>query len=140
MAQEIKILLVEDEPDIREMIIFNLESRFEELEREYRIDEAENGKEGLETALAGEYDLILTDMHMPVMDGHEMVKILREKGYTNLIVAVTASAMVTHQKESIDSGCDEFIIKPVVSPDFENRVIDIWENRKMIIQARGAKR
>lgn len=70
------------------------------------------------------YDLILMDMHMPVMDGHEATRKLREVGYTGLIVAVTASVMSQESEAAIKSGCDNYINKPVTE-DFEQKVEDL---------------
>ena len=82
---------------------------------------AVNGQEALDKAVSGNYDLILMDMHMPVMDGHEATQILRDKGYDGLIVAVTASVMSADSEKAINSGCDEYIPKPI-GADFEDQV------------------
>ncbi|MBL7058654.1 response regulator [Patescibacteria group bacterium] len=114
------ILLVEDQADIREMLTLRL------MIEGHEIHEAENGKVGVEMALKLKPDLILTDMHMPVMNGHEEVAILREKGYIGLICAVTASAMVTDSNRALTAGCDYCITKPI-GEDFEARVAKILE-------------
>lgn len=110
-----KILLAEDDEFISRMINMRLTLRGHE------IDLAVNGQEALDKALSGNYDLILMDMHMPVMDGHEATQILRDKGYDGLIVAVTASVMSADSEKAIKSGCDEYIPKPI-GDDFEDRV------------------
>ena len=110
-----KILLAEDDEFISRMINMRMTLRGHE------IDLAVNGQEALDKALLGNYDLILMDMHMPVMDGHEATQILRDKGYDGLIVAVTASVMSADSEKAIKSGCDEYIPKPI-GDDFEDRV------------------
>ena len=110
-----KILLAEDDEFISRMINMRLTLRGHE------IDLAVNGQEALDKALSGNYDLILMDMHMPVMDGHEATQTLRDKGYDGLIVAVTASVMSADSEKAIKSGCDEYIPKPI-GDDFEDRV------------------
>ena len=110
-----KILLAEDDEFISRMINMRMTLRGHE------IDLAVNGQEALDKALSGNYDLILMDMHMPVMDGHEATQILRDKGYDGLIVAVTASVMSADSEKAIKSGCDEYIPKPI-GDDFEDRV------------------
>ncbi|MCW8890019.1 MAG: response regulator, partial [Sedimenticola sp.] len=82
-----RILLVEDDVMISRMLSLRLQMKG------HQVELAENGKVGMEKALATPYDIILMDMHMPVMDGHEATKALRDAGYTGLIVAVTASVM-----------------------------------------------
>lgn len=110
-----KILLAEDDEFISRMINMRMTLRGHE------IDLAVNGQEALDKALSGNYDLILMDMHMPVMDGHEATQLLRDKGYDGLIVAVTASVMSADSEKAIKSGCDEYIPKPI-GADFEDRV------------------
>lgn len=110
-----KILLVEDDEMIRRMMVMRLELRG------HQVETAEDGEVGVQKALAGPYDLVLMDMHMPRMDGHEATRELREQGYTGLIVAVTASAMSADSDKAIRSGCDDHIPKPI-GPDFEDRL------------------
>jgi len=81
----------------------------------------ENGQEAVDKTLAGSYALILMDMHTPVMDGHAATRVLRDKGYTGLIVAVTASVMSADSEKAIKSGCDDYIAKPI-GEDFEDKV------------------
>ena len=110
-----KILLAEDDEFISRMINMRMTLRGHE------IDLAVNGQEALDKALSGNYDLILMDMHMPVMDGHEATQTLRDKGYDGLIVAVTASVMSADSEKALNSGCDEYIPKPI-GANFEDRV------------------
>ncbi|MBF0611679.1 MAG: response regulator [Magnetococcales bacterium] len=116
------ILIVDDQPDIRSMLAMRLELQ------DHTIEQAENGAVGLEMARQGRFDLILLDMHMPVMDGHEMVRLLRQEGYAGLVVAVTASAMVSDTHRAIQAGCNDFIFKPV-SEDFEERIEQLLRKR-----------
>jgi len=116
------ILLVEDDPLISRMLSMRLEAQG------YTVDSADNGRVGVDKALGGEFDLVLLDMHMPVMDGHEAVKYLRKNNYTQTVVAVTASAMSTDSQEAINAGCNYFISKPIGN-DFEQQIADILQNR-----------
>ncbi len=110
-----KILLVEDDEFIARMVRMRLGLL------EHDIQHAENGQEAVDLALASDYDLVLMDMHMPVMDGHEATKTLRDKGYKGLIVALTASVMSADSEKAIKSGCDDCISKPI-GEDFEQRI------------------
>ena len=77
------------------------------------VDWAENGSEGLEKALSGNYDVILMDLQMPVMDGYEATLELRRRGYAKPIVAVTAHAMNEDRERVIKSGFNAHLTKPI---------------------------
>lgn len=112
MAQ---ILLAEDDDFIGRMINMRLSMRGHD------IDVVVNGQEAVDKALAGNYAIILMDMHMPVMDGHEATRTLRAKGYTGSIVAVTASVMTADSEKAIMAGCDKYIAKPI-GDNFEDQI------------------
>ena len=104
-----KILLVEDDEMIARMISLRLEMVG------HKMQIAPNGQEGIDHVRSGAFDLVLMDMHMPVMDGHEAVRRLRDEGYTGIIIAVTASAMSSESRKAIESGSDE------VRPELQGR-------------------
>lgn len=77
------------------------------------VDQAENGKEGMDKVVANSYDLVLMDMQMPVMDGYTATAKLREKGYELPIVALTAAAMQGDEQKCYEAGCSGFLTKPI---------------------------
>jgi signal transduction histidine kinase/DNA-binding response OmpR family regulator len=105
------LLLIEDDPEIREFLK-------EYFEKEYKILEGENGRQGLEIAMHSHPDLIISDIMMPEMDGIDFCRELRNSIKTSHIpvILLTAKASLTHHKEGIQTGADAYITKPF-SPD-----------------------
>ena len=101
----IRLLVVDDEDRIRRLLKMYLERE------EYTIDEAANGEDALELALANEYDLILLDLMMPGKDGIEVCKELREKKATPVIM-LTAKGEEVNRVQGFEAGTDDYIVKP----------------------------
>jgi CheY-like chemotaxis protein len=119
-----KILIVDDHAMIAKMMSMRLKSVG------ISTDHAENGQIAIDMALKSNYDGILMDMNMPVLDGHEAVSQLRDKDYKGLVIAVTASAMSEDHQLALNSGCNAFISKPIGN-DFEKRIIQLIEEYKI---------
>ena len=91
------------------------------------VDTAIHGQEAVEQATAKPFDLILMDMQMPVMDGYTATRTLREQGFQNPIVALTANAMQGDEDKCRAAGCSGFLTKPVDMDDLQNMIIDIYQ-------------
>ncbi|MBI5075916.1 MAG: response regulator [Nitrospirae bacterium] len=104
-----KILIVDDNDANR--ILFRDVLRYNGFE----TTEAENGEVGIQQALQQKPDLILLDIQMPVMDGYETLKVLREMAETRsvTIVALTSFAMSGDKKGIVAAGFDGYITKPI---------------------------
>lgn len=105
----IEILLVDDEPDILEILEYNLSKEG------YRIRTAENGLEALKKAAELTPHLVILDMMMPVMDGLETCKKLRElpEMEESIIAFLTALNEDVKEMESYQAGADDYITKPI---------------------------
>lgn len=105
--QGVKILLAEDSLDNQVLITHLL--RLEGA----TVTTAKNGKEALEKVHNGDYDFILMDLQMPVMDGFEATAALRKEGYKRPVIALTAHALNEERKRCLSSGFDSHFTKPI---------------------------
>jgi PAS domain S-box-containing protein len=103
----VRILLVEDGESNRKLIGLVLREVGAE------VAAAENGLVGSNLALEKPFDLILMDMQMPVMDGYAATTLLRQKGVTVPILALTAHAMIGDEEKCRAAGCSGYVVKPV---------------------------
>lgn len=106
--QKIKILIAEDEEDIRELIHFNL------FKEKFNVDTAANGVEALKKAKENKPDLMLLDIMMPEMDGLEVCRLIREDASFNDtgIVMLTAKGDEEDIVKGLELGADDYIVKP----------------------------
>lgn len=109
MAERYKVLLVDDEPDIVEVIAYNLKKEG------FKVSTAENGEQALKKALKQKPHLILMDIMMPEMDGIETCEQIRshEELEDTLVVFLSARSEDFSQLAAFDAGGDDYITKPV---------------------------
>ena len=105
----IKILLVDDEPDILEFMEYNLKKEG------YQVLQAKNGKEAVEIAKKEFPHLVILDIMMPIMDGIEACRVMREipELQNTLITFLTARNEEYSQLAGFDVGADDYITKPI---------------------------
>jgi two-component system, OmpR family, response regulator len=103
----VKILVTEDNENIRKLIVTYL------VEAGYEAFIASNGIEALEIMEKESIDLLIADIMMPEMDGHELVKSLREANYLLPVLMITAKDGFEDMKEGFVSGIDDYMVKPV---------------------------
>jgi len=114
---ELNILVVEDNPINQEVAIGMLEKIG------FNADVANNGQEGFDAIAASQFDLVLMDCQMPVLDGYEATKAIREREIENAesripIIALTANAMIGDSEKCLAAGMDDYMSKP-----FEEEVL-----------------
>ncbi len=127
-----KHILVVDDVEINRLILVELLSTLGA-----KCDEAGNGREALEIfeqSQPGDYDLILMDVQMPVMDGYAASKAIRSSSHpeaqTMPIIAITANAFVDDVRDAIDSGMDAHIAKPIQIDKLKSTIQQVVENRR----------
>lgn len=101
------ILLVDDHADNRDLLGHILR------QLGLRVFMAENGQQGFEQAQGREFDLILMDMQMPVLDGLNATRLLRMSGFDGPIVALTANTTLEDRQAALEAGCNDFLTKPI---------------------------
>lgn len=105
--QGCRVLIVEDSLDNQELLEQFLAGNGA------AVAFASNGREGIEKALGSEFDLVLMDIQMPVLDGYSATKELRRQGFAKPIVALSAHAMKEDREKSLSVGCDDHLVKPI---------------------------
>lgn len=112
-----KILVVEDSADNQLLVKSILH------ESGASVDCAKDGQEGVEKALEGNYDVVLMDIQMPVLNGYEAVEKLRSQTYRKPIIALTANAMRGELEKFAKIGFDEYLTKPLKQNELLDKVI-----------------
>ncbi|CAB5105766.1 Two-component system sensor histidine kinase [Olavius algarvensis associated proteobacterium Delta 3] len=120
-----RVLIVEDGIENRMLVRLLLEKAG------LHIDEAENGQEGVNKAVAEHYDAILMDVNMPVMDGFTATEKLRRQGLKTPIIALTANAMKGFEKDCLDAGYSDYITKPIDIDQFMHLMADLLGGRQI---------
>ena len=115
----LRVLLTDDAPDNQLLV-----SRLLKLAGA-EVDIASNGREAVEKALAREYDVLLMDLQMPVMDGYEATRELRNHGYPGTIIALTAHALKEERERCMVSGFDDHLSKPINRSSLVHRLAEI---------------
>ncbi len=123
----LRILLVEDSEDNRLLIQLYLKNA------PYAVEVAENGEEALQRFDPELFDLILMDMQMPVLDGYNATRMIREMEKTNHlpstpIIALTAHALKGDREKCLDAGCTDYASKPIK----KNTLLEILEGYRSI--------
>lgn len=113
-----RVLLVEDDQDHQSLLMLILRKAGSE------VAIAENGQVAVEMARAARdaglpFDIIVMDVQMPVLDGPAATRKLRDEGFANPIIALTARATSTDRDRCLAAGCDDFLSKPIGRGELE---------------------
>lgn len=126
----LKALIVDDEPDILELLQYNL------TKEGFEVRTAENGKRAVEVAKAFQPNLILLDIMMPVMDGVEACRLLKDIPALNksFIVFLTSRSEEYSEVAAFDVGADDFINKPIKPRALISRINALFRRSKAIFE------
>ena len=102
-----RVLIVDDGETNRKLVQLMLEKRG------ITTTTASDGREGVDEILNNDFDLVLMDMQMPVLDGIAATRELRERGVDIPIIALTANAMRVDRQQCLDAGCNGYVTKPI---------------------------
>jgi len=120
--QGLKVLCVDDEEILREFLVSVLKNHFD------FVDSAKNGEEALEKYSLTKYDLVLTDIKMPVMDGIELVRRIKETNPDQSILIFSAYQESVELIDLINLSVNHFLIKPFSAANFVKSLHDMCEN------------
>lgn len=120
------VLIVEDDAELRQLFANVL------LKNNYSIMEAANGRQALDLLESKYIDLVISDIMMPVMDGYELVKSMREAGFQMPVLMITAKDAFDDMKMGFLSGTDDYMVKPVNVNEMVLRVGALLRRAQMI--------
>lgn len=121
-----KILIAEDDSELRQLFSHVL------IKNGYSVTGVCNGKEALDALDKGYYDLIISDIMMPEMDGYELVSSLRTAGYSIPVMMITAKDAFDDMRMGFVSGTDDYMVKPVNVNEMLLRVGALLRRAQMI--------
>lgn len=117
------VLLVAEDNPVNQLVVKSMLARLG-----YQPDLVGDGQQAVDAASEKEYDLILMDMQMPVMDGLEATTVIRKKtGKQPVIIALTANAMDGTEQECLDAGMNDYIAKPIRVEELTGKLEKWWK-------------
>ena len=125
-----KILIAEDDHELRQLFEHVLEKHG------YAVHGVSNGQEALQMLDKTYYDLIISDIMMPVMDGYELVQSLRQAGHSIPVLMITAKGGFDDMRQGFLSGSDDYMVKPVNVNEMVLRVGALLRRAQMINERR----
>jgi two-component system OmpR family response regulator len=121
-----KILVVEDDETTAKEIVAELGNHG------FEVEWASNGKDGLERALAGRYDLITLDRMLPLLDGLSIVTALRKQHIETPVLMISALSDVDERVDGLRAGGDDYLVKPFASEEMAARVEVLLRRRSRL--------
>ena len=122
----LKILIAEDDRELRQLFTHVL------VKNGYSVKGVANGQEALDALETDYFDLIISDIMMPVMDGYTLVRQLRQSGSTTPVLMITAKGELDDMRQGFLSGTDDYMVKPVNVNEMVLRVGALLRRAQMI--------
>ncbi len=119
-----RLLIIEDELPMRTALVETLAAE------SYRVKAASDGITGLEIACTENFDLILLDVMMPGLDGYAVCKELRKRGREMPVLMLTAKGQIDDRVDGLDSGADDYLVKPFSLKELLARVRALIRRRE----------
>ncbi len=126
-----KILIIEDDPAIVDLLEIHLK------DMHFQVDKSYHGGEGLQAALKGMHDLIILDIMLPEVDGIEICRTLRAKEVHTPIIMLTARSEEIDKVLGLETGADDYLTKPFSVREFMARVKSTMRRREMDLSEAG---
>jgi len=123
MARKASVLIVDDEQFLRQIL-----GRIVRREG-YDVDEAVDGIDALSRMKDHQYDIVISDIRMPMMDGIELLKRIRATHYDTAVVLITAYAGEYVERDMIDAGADFYITKPFKNVEIAQALQSAYDRR-----------
>jgi two-component system, OmpR family, copper resistance phosphate regulon response regulator CusR len=124
----VRVLVVEDERKVASFVARSLQ------EEGFAVDVAHEGREGLERALGTDYDAIVLDVMLPGLDGLGLVSQLRQEGRRTPVLLLTARDTVGDRVKGLDSGADDYLVKPFAVEELLARVRALLRRRDGVLR------
>ena len=120
-----RILVVDDEESVRDVLHQGL-TKFG-----YRVALAKSGEEALRTFKPGLFDIVITDLKMPKMDGLDLIRMIRQKDPEAACFLITAYPTLQSAAETLSQGVHDYIIKPFLLGDIHLRIYRVMEKKQL---------
>lgn len=111
-----RILIAEDEKDLNQILSARLKKEH------YSVDSCFDGKEVLDYLAGAEYDALIMDIMMPVMDGLTVLKTIRHQGVTTPVLLLTARDSIEDRVQGLDAGANDYLVKPFAFEELLARI------------------
>ncbi len=120
------LLIVEDDNNLRKLMEIKLNAEG------YKTSTAKNGKEALDKMSQTHFDIALVDVMMPVMDGYEFVKAVREAGNLVPLIMITSRGTITDKERGFLAGVDDYMVKPIDFQEMSLRIKAVLRRAKIV--------